>query len=360
MGSVQGTPQRRDTTIESRADAVVAAFDRIPVPMALLDLPAMRIRAANHRLLELLGMGADQLIGWSALEFTPPDRREGVRLDQAAISEGRLEGFEAGRVFHFPGGRTLNATVWARRLVVEGQAWGLAVVLPEEEERGHTYPSFTANGVDVMMAVTNHDWVVERVSADARRVIGADAEDLVDKPLLGAVHPDDSPAFISSVAAAVASKATMVSSVRTRAGHGEWRDVVCFVTPLCAHAPPRLGLTMSAAPERSASPDQQRSDALEQAMWRIAMEVRAAGLLTDEPTVITKGSSLRAAQLSARQWEILHRLAQGQTAGAIASAMYLRPSTVRNHLAAIYRKVGVHSQVELLALVRDESPPSPS
>jgi DNA-binding NarL/FixJ family response regulator len=95
-------------------------------------------------------------------------------------------------------------------------------------------------------------------------------------------------------------------------------------------------------------------------MWRIAMEVRAAGLLTDEPTVITQGSSLRAAQLSARQWEILHRLAQGQTAGAMASAMYLSPSTVRNHLAAIYRKVGVHSQVELLALVRDESPPSPS
>jgi len=29
--------------------------------------------------------------------------------------------------------------------------------------------------------------------------------------------------------------------------------------------------------------------------------------------------------------------------------MFLSPSTIRNHLAAIYRKFGVHSQAELLA-----------
>jgi PAS domain S-box-containing protein len=323
--------------------------------MALLDLPAMRIRAANPRLLELLGLTADQLIGWSALDFAPPERREGVRLDQAAISEGRLEGFQAGRVFHFPGGSTLNATVWARRLVVDGEAWGLAVVVPTEDEDGHPYPAFAANDVDVMMAVTDHEWVIERMSADARRVIGADAEELVGKPLLGAVNPSDSPAFITSVASAVSSKTTMVSRIRLRAGLGEWRDVICFVSPLCAHAPPRLGLTVSAALEPLAAPGQERSRALEQALWRIAMEVRAAGLMTEEPTVVSKGPSLGAARLSARQWEILHRLARGQTAATIASAMFLSPSTVRNHLTAIYRKVGVHSQVELLALLRDES-----
>jgi PAS domain S-box-containing protein len=320
----------------------------------------MRIRAANPPLLQLLGVAADQLIGWSALELAPPERRDGVRLDQEAIAEGRLEGFQAGRVFHLPDGSTFQATVWARRLVVDGQAWGLAVVLPTGDEGGQSYLAFAANDLEVMMAVTDHDWVIERVSADVRNVLGAEAEDLIGEPLLGAVHPTDSPAFITAVAAAVSSSTTMVSGIRLRAGRGEWRDVICFVSPICAHAPPRLGLTVSAAHGPNVSGGQRRSRALEQALWRIAMEVRAAGLTGDEPTVVTRGPSLRAAKLSARQWEILHRLAQGQTAATIASAMYLSPSTVRNHLTAVYRKLGVHSQVELLALLREESDGTPA
>ena len=50
-----------------------------------------------------------------------------------------------------------------------------------------------------------------------------------------------------------------------------------------------------------------------------------------------------------RQWEILTRLVRGQRVQEIADALYLSPSTVRNHLTAIYRKFGVHSQAELLA-----------
>ena len=36
----------------------------------------------------------------------------------------------------------------------------------------------------------------------------------------------------------------------------------------------------------------------------------------------------------------------------IAAAMFLSRSTIRNHLSAIYAKVGVHSQDELVALYR--------
>jgi DNA-binding NarL/FixJ family response regulator len=56
--------------------------------------------------------------------------------------------------------------------------------------------------------------------------------------------------------------------------------------------------------------------------------------------------------LSARQWEVISRLARGERVSTIAADMYLSQSTVRNHLSAIFRKVGVHSQRELLALLR--------
>jgi len=56
--------------------------------------------------------------------------------------------------------------------------------------------------------------------------------------------------------------------------------------------------------------------------------------------------------LPVRQREVLVRLARGERVPQIAKEMYLSPKTVRNHLAAIFRKAGVHSQQQLLARLR--------
>ena len=52
--------------------------------------------------------------------------------------------------------------------------------------------------------------------------------------------------------------------------------------------------------------------------------------------------------LTARQEEILTRLLDGDRVTTISRGMHLSASTIRNHLAALYRKVGVHSQAELI------------
>jgi DNA-binding CsgD family transcriptional regulator len=56
--------------------------------------------------------------------------------------------------------------------------------------------------------------------------------------------------------------------------------------------------------------------------------------------------------LTNRQWEIVGRLMRGERVPEIASAMYLSQSTVRNHLHAVFAKAGVHSQSQLIALLR--------
>jgi len=53
-------------------------------------------------------------------------------------------------------------------------------------------------------------------------------------------------------------------------------------------------------------------------------------------------------RLSQREREILRAVSSGQRVASIASLLGISPHTVRNHLKAIFRKVGVHSQVELL------------
>ena len=56
--------------------------------------------------------------------------------------------------------------------------------------------------------------------------------------------------------------------------------------------------------------------------------------------------------LTGRETEVLERLMAGARVPQIAEQMYLAPPTVRNHLSSIYRKLGVHSQAELVALLR--------
>jgi len=58
---------------------------------------------------------------------------------------------------------------------------------------------------------------------------------------------------------------------------------------------------------------------------------------------------------SDRQLEIMERLVRGERVPTIARGLYLSQSTVRNHLSAIFRKLGVHSQEELLGTLRKRS-----
>jgi DNA-binding CsgD family transcriptional regulator len=53
-------------------------------------------------------------------------------------------------------------------------------------------------------------------------------------------------------------------------------------------------------------------------------------------------------ELTDRQREILTRLARGDRVATISRGMHLAASTVRNYLTALYRKIGVHSQAELI------------
>lgn len=56
----------------------------------------------------------------------------------------------------------------------------------------------------------------------------------------------------------------------------------------------------------------------------------------------------RLALLSPREREILNELLAGRRVNDVASRLDISRHTVRNHLKAIYRKLGVHSQVELI------------
>jgi DNA-binding CsgD family transcriptional regulator len=100
-----------------------------------------------------------------------------------------------------------------------------------------------------------------------------------------------------------------------------------------------------------------RADQLEKHMWRIAVEVRAAGLTPALGETFPLDPIKEFGEMSTRQREIVARLAAGERVKEIARDMYLSPSTVRNHLTAVFRRFGVHSQLELISVLKDLSAP---
>jgi DNA-binding NarL/FixJ family response regulator len=56
--------------------------------------------------------------------------------------------------------------------------------------------------------------------------------------------------------------------------------------------------------------------------------------------------------LTPRQIEVLRLLEQGRSTDQIAAGLHISVETVRNHIRAILRTLGVHSRLEAVALVR--------
>ena len=68
-------------------------------------------------------------------------------------------------------------------------------------------------------------------------------------------------------------------------------------------------------------------------------------------------AAIIAGRLSPRELEVVTRLARGKRAPAIAAELYLSQGTVRNQLSSVYRKLGLHTQQELLDLIHSDPQP---
>jgi PAS domain S-box-containing protein len=67
---------------------------------------------------------------------------------------------------------------------------------------------------------------------------------------------------------------------------------------------------------------------------------------------IDQGPPTAHPQLTPRQTEVLRLLEHGRSTNQIAAELHLSTETVRNHIRAILRALGVHSRLEAVALTR--------
>lgn len=106
------------------------------------------------------------------------------------------------------------------------------------------------------------------------------------------------------------------------------------------------------AAEQRAEGPQERVAELEDGLTRIAHEIEELGLGSHVGPDIDSMSMVASADLTSRQHEVVRRLVAGERVPSIARSIFLSQSTVRNHLLAVFRKFGVHSQAELIEKLR--------
>ena len=302
-------------------------------PLIAFDLDDLIILGANEAACELLGWAPNSLDGVPVLEILSPVDQPKVEAARAQLASGAIQGYRALRHFRKPDGTEFEANVWARLTTTDAGRFALAII-----ERGAAavpWPLFDAS-ITIAGIVTDHDWTIELVSSDIERILERSPEDFKGSSLLGLFQVADVQNFLSAVArVADENKATLRMHVRD--GDANWRDVWCMVVAMCQHSPPRLGLAIAAMSEFGL-------DLTSELHRQLAV---LGGDVLDGMDQLR--SQMPSGNFSTRQWEILTRLVRGERVEEIAADLYLSPSTVRNHLAAIYKKFGVHSQTQLLA-----------
>jgi PAS domain S-box-containing protein len=223
-----------------------------------------------------------------------------------------------------------------------------AVIILTSDEVRLPHRLAPGDGVKVI-GTTDSEWRVDRVSREVETLLGYRPADLSGAPVLSAVHPNDLPGLLSGLTHVHSTGRDAMARLRIRRRDGSW--VLCRTHLASLGGGAEFAFTLRAMAVREQAP-RDRVRELELRLSRIAQEVRAAQLGPLSPATPEIRHVPEAAELTSREWEVLSALVDGSRVPAIADRLGLRPSTVRNHLSAIFHKFGVSSQAELLEAVR--------
>jgi PAS domain S-box-containing protein len=331
-----------------------------PLAVSLIELTTNRFLELSPRGAELLGTTREEGVGVDCLTFAE-DPQESARTIQL-VREGTLDAIRIRRRVVRSDGSVIEVKA-AARAIRSGTGPDLELWVADEVVSETEHATVTDDGAEApaqpappeldgdRLAVGTLDarWRVAQINTYARQLLGRRPAELIGESMIELTHPDDVAALLSTFAVATTER-TAEAHLRLRHRGGSWPTMRVVMTLRQAEGAPRFGFALARLDESGAA-SSVRIDQLEHHLRRIATEIHAADVsgASGGPLDLARLPALH--ELSARQWEVVSRLVRGERVPTIATEMYLSQSTVRNHLASVFRQVGVHSQQELVALL---------
>ncbi|MCU1486709.1 MAG: Response regulator containing a CheY-like receiver domain and an DNA-binding domain [Actinomycetia bacterium] len=325
------------------------AVRRATAAVGLIELPSSRYVELSPLARQLVGPGST-----SGSDVLAPDEQPATVAIMHAASSGAVDGTETRRrTWHRSDGSTVDVTVRGRVIRTDGESHGIFVARDLAHPSADPLAGFSADALGwattgltgpSVTATLDPDWRVGELIGDT-----GPFGDVLDEGVdLGAVtHRDDLVRLLFAFAGATTH---VDSSTRLRLLSGG--GPIAVEVEVTRDADGDWCVTLA--------PVHRPVHELAGALRRIASELQHVGAAVDaRSSDVLEVPAVR--NLPERQQEIVIRLARGERVGTIASKLFISTNTVRNHLTAVYRKFGVHSQEELLALLRgDPSDESPS
>lgn len=310
-------------------------------PVLAVSLPAERILLASPSARELLAPDQSDVIGRCLTEYTSDGHPESATL----LLNGHLNGFQSRR--RLQRNPSTDVDLWFRAAFEADSCPQVLVLMSAAAEEPDWASTSDAGSTPAVIGSVDRHFAVDRISDDVEQFLGYPPEDLLGHSLLGLISPDDLPDLLFSVAQATAAQSGVCLAVKLlRPDHVRVR---CQVALLPISPAPSFAFAIQPAPEFVG--DRRTPNDLRSLLRRFVQGISAAAAARE---LTSYRSELRPTlpQLTSRELQIVSRLLAGDRVPAISRQLYLAQSTVRNHLSAVFAKLGVKSQQELIVLLR--------
>lgn len=354
-------------TLDSASDQGLPAVSPL-LPLLVISLPDRSVRGSNRVAAEFFGVSQQELLHRTLNDVI--DHTEAAMIGQAlsALGSGAIDSYRAHRTLETERGPAAGI-VWVRSIPRTSGGMALVLVLPAEEGDDLSQSSLSSSSLSsssLSRDSASHpafDLATGTMDSTGRIITlsRSDSGVLVDPvagsapaPLLANhVHPDDRERFQAALDHLEHEIEDVIVPVRLDHAQHEWIAGEChlFGTGDDATGEP-IGFVLSELPPQPSAPSAARIAELEQHIDRIAAEVRAAGVTMGSSSHMGDLSAAGLGALTPRQRDIVNRLLDGARVSTIAAALFISPSTVRNHLSVVYKMAHVHSQAELIELLR--------
>lgn len=346
-------------TRESSRGATSSDTEEV-TPLVVYSLPDGYLQSANQAARALLGIEAIVSGNLHMRDILAPIDVPRAGLALSALGSGATDSYRARRTLATPEGPVALMTS-VRRLVVDSGPLAVVLTVPAARAENSTAAD-DPFGAALIAGTVDGNGTVTSVSTSGSPMETELALALTG-PLRQAVHPHDTDA-VDRLVSSVRLQRNAFGTLRLPHSEQGWVTCQCqmftirrpVVQPSNTSTDPTdresFVFVLSASVSTRAMSD--KIVRLERHIRRIGSEVHAADVELTAPATGDRGMAavLDRLELTARQRDIVERLAQGQRVASIATALYISRSTVRNHLAQVYQLVGVHSQEELLIALR--------